>query len=172
MISIIAAVSNNGVIGSDGNIPWKCPTDLAYFASKTRNKAVVMGRKTHESIGKILPGRKNIVVSRDSPRFDPEHKAIWIRKLFDPVAERDMILDLEDEIFIIGGQTLYEYFLPKCDKVYLTRILADVVGDTFFPKLDSTWRISEQSDIIQGEKDQYPMRFMTYVRDDSAINKI
>lgn len=129
-LSLIAAMDRNRVIGKDGDMPWDLPADLRYFRSTTAGKPVVMGRRTFESIGRPLPKRRNIVISR-------QLKALPGCDVFDSL---DTALDIlkntetaHDEIMIIGGATLYTQTLPQADRLYLTLIDAEFDGDTFFP---------------------------------------
>jgi dihydrofolate reductase len=130
MISLIAALASNGVIGRENKMPWHLPEDLKRFKALTTGHPIIMGRKTFESLGKPLPGRTNIVVSRASkgPGFVPSLEAAFEAALAAPGS---------DEIFVIGGAQIYEAALPRADRLYLT-LLDDVVdGDAFFPSWDA-----------------------------------
>ena len=137
IVSLIAALAEKRVIGLDGKMPWHLPADLAYFKRSTMGCPVIMGRKTYDSIGKPLPGRRNIVLSRDLKLVLPG---------CDVFANIHDALDSADnenaaEVFIIGGQQLYEQALPMADKLYLTHIEARFEGDTFFPDYtEFKWR--------------------------------
>lgn len=137
IVSLIAALAEKRVIGLDGKMPWHLPADLAYFKRSTMGCPVIMGRKTYDSIGKPLPGRRNIVLSRDLKLALPG---------CDVFANIHDALDSADnenaaEVFIIGGQQLYEQALPMADKLYLTHIEARLEGDTFFPDYtELKWR--------------------------------
>ncbi|MCP4272562.1 MAG: type 3 dihydrofolate reductase [Gammaproteobacteria bacterium] len=155
-INIIVAMANNRTIGLDNKMPWHLPADLQHFKSITMAHPIIMGRKTYQSIGKALPGRRNIVVSRD-PDYKLEDAEV-VRDLSQAVA---CCGDVSD-VMIIGGATLYEQMLAKADRLYLTFIDLDVEGDTYFPD----WREhgfkeiaseSHQSD----EKNPYNHRFVT-----------
>ncbi|MDF7679884.1 type 3 dihydrofolate reductase [Enterobacteriaceae bacterium ESL0689] len=126
MISLIAALAVDRVIGMENTMPWHLAADLAWFKRHTANKPVVMGRLTWESIGRPLPGRKNIVISRQPGTDD---RVQWVTS----VAEAIAACDNAEEIMIIGGGQIYEQFLPNADKLYLTHIDAEVEGDTHFP---------------------------------------
>ena len=131
MISLIVAASMNNVIGAKGDLPWRLSSDLKRFNALTRGKPIVMGRKTYESIGRPLPGRQNIVVTRN-PDFAAEG--------CDVVASIDAAVEAAgdaEEIIIIGGSQIYEAFLPRAHRIYLTRVQADVEGDAFLPEFDS-----------------------------------
>lgn len=165
IVSVIVAVAENGVIGRDGGLPWKLSGDLRYFKAITMGKPIVMGRKTYESIGRPLPGRPNIVVTRN-----PEFAADGI----DVVADMESALDLArsmasasggDEVMVIGGAQLYEAALPRAARVYLTRVHADIVGDTTFAELDpGGWREVSREERPAGEKDEFPHSFIVLER--------
>ncbi len=130
-LSIIVAVSENGVIGRGGTLPWRLPADLKYFRRVTTGHAVVMGRKNFEDIGRPLPDRRNIVLTRDSG-FRAEG-CLVARSI-----EQAITLAGDDpEIFFIGGAELYTQILPRADRLYLTRVHASIEGDTYFPEFSS-----------------------------------
>jgi len=135
-LCLVAAASSNGVIGRDNTLPWRLPADLRHFRALTMGKPVLMGRRTWASIGRPLPGRDNIVLSRD-PDFRAEGAAVV--HSFD--AARALALDLlpqdsANEVMVIGGGALYAEALPLADRIYLTRVHAELEGDTFFPAVD------------------------------------
>ncbi len=139
-IALIAAVAANGVIGVDNRLPWHLPEDLREFKRITLGKPVVMGRKTYESIGRPLPGRTNIVLSR---------QVDWVAEGVRVVADLDAALALagelvdkvDDEVVVIGGEQIYRQALPRADRLYLTLVDRVVAGDTRFPELDrAVWR--------------------------------
>lgn len=145
IISIIAAMSENRAIGKDNKLPWYIPEDLAWFKEKTRGKPVIMGRKTHESIGKRLPGRLNIVISRDKDYVSPIKYVYKHNSLEDAIKKHEGLY----ELMIIGGSELYKAAIPLANRMYLTRICANFEGDTFFPEYDeSEWE--EKEHIIKG----------------------
>lgn len=157
MISLIVAMSQNRVIGRDGQIPWYLSEDLKRFKQITMGHSVIMGRKTFESIGKPLPGRENIVLTRDSHFHHPDVKVIH---------NLEEVLSASDEIFIIGGAEIYRQTYPRADKIYLTLIDDEFDGDAFFPEVDleKDFQIIEKSEILYSEKDQLPYQFITAVR--------
>ena len=141
MISLIVAVSSNNVIGQDGRLPWYLPADLKRFKHLTMAKPIVMGRLTHESIGKPLSGRQNIVISRQ-----PHYKAEGCTVVSSPEAAI-AAAGTVDEIMVIGGGEIYRAFLPLADRIYLTRIDTDIEGDAHFPELDpGDWRESAREE--------------------------
>jgi len=131
MITIIVAIGKNFVIGKDGWMPWNIPEDLRQFKEKTLNHTVVMGRKTFEAIGRPLPKRKNIVVTRD-PRWHFD----GVETIGDLEAFLQEMQSKEEEIFIAGGAQIYQMALPYADKLIISHIDTEIDGDTFFPKWD------------------------------------
>ncbi len=130
-IALIAALAGNRVIGCDNQLPWRISADLKHFKALTMGKPIVMGRKTRESIGRPLPGRKNIVVTRDSAYQAEGCQVVYsIEQALDVAAG-------SDEVMIIGGAGLYQQTLDRADRLYLTRVRADVDGDTWFPEIDT-----------------------------------
>tara|TARA_Y100000389_G_C17464848_1_gene524624 strand:+ start:1466 stop:1930 length:465 start_codon:yes stop_codon:yes gene_type:complete len=149
MVSLIAAVSKNGVIGVDNKLPWYIPQDLKRFKELTTNNVVVMGRKTYESIGKPLPNRLNIVVSRNK---DLEIDGCLVVNNIPKAIKK---AGHDKEIFIIGGGEIYKESLIFADKIYLTKINTVHEGDTTFPKLNEFWVETER-------EDQEGFSFLTY----------
>lgn len=157
-ISLIAAVAKNNAIGKDGKIPWHIPQDLKRFKKITTGHHILMGRKTFESIGKILPGKINLILTSDKKYkvknafvFDNPQKAIEFAKK-----------NKEKELMVIGGAKVYKYFLPKADKIYLTRVLEKFNGDTFFPKINyNDWKITFKEKHI---KENPPFEFVNLER--------
>ena len=134
-ISLIVAAARNNVIGSDSGLPWHLPDDLRNFKRLTTGKPIIMGRKTHESIGRPLPDRRNIVLTRD-PTFEAPGCEVVAS-----VAEALERAADADEVMIIGGGEIYAAFLPMADRIYLTRVSAEVEGDTLFmPPDESDWQ--------------------------------
>jgi dihydrofolate reductase len=146
--SIIVAMCENRVIGRDGGMPWHLPGDLKYFKSITMAKPIIMGRRTFQSIGRPLPGRSNIVITRDNS-YAPEGVTV-VHTLDDALAEAETQARNAglDEIMIIGGGQIYAESLARADKIYLTEIHATIDGDTVFPELPpAEWReVSRVSD--------------------------
>lgn len=158
LLALIAAMSTNRVIGRDGDMPWHLPEDLAYFKKVTQGRAIIMGRRTWESLGRPLPKRRNIVVtSHDAANFPGAEVA--------PSLAAALEMCQSDEIvFCIGGGQLYRAALPMADMLYLTEIQKDIAGDTFFPEVEaSQWRVIDRQ--AQSQQDA-PVRFefVTYVR--------
>ena len=159
MISIIVAVSKNNVIGLQGKLPWKLSHDLKRFKTLTMGKSIIMGRLTWESIGKPLPGRKNIIITRQE-NFKAEGGYV--------VSSHEEAIDLANEskeIMVIGGSQIYNLFLPMTDKLYLTRVYAEIKGDTFFPAIKKNqWKSVDSQKYKATDLDQYDYEFISYVR--------
>ena len=160
-ISIIVAIADNGVIGKENGLPWKLPGEMAYFKQKTTGHPIIMGRKTHESIGRPLPGRTNIIISRD-PHYRPEgcqsatslDQALNLAKNF-PGAE---------EIFIIGGEAIYGLGLPLADKLYITKVDAKITGDKHFHYNAAEWQEISSEPHRADDKNQYSYTFKVLER--------
>lgn len=165
-IVIIVAVSENGVIGRDGDMPWKLSTDLKRFKALSMGKPLVMGRKTFESVGsKPLPGRPHIIISR-SQRFDMPgvETAESLEKALDrgrAIAEETGV----DEVCVVGGGEIYRQASPLADLLHVTHVETVVDGDTFFPPIDAdVFEQLEETAVPAGEKDNYPTRYAIYRR--------
>lgn len=157
-ITIIAAMSQHRVIGFAGSMPWHMPADLAHFKKKTLGKPVLMGRKTYESLGKPLPNRRNIVISR---RVDFGGKGIEVFHSFE-----DALYNTKDpELMIIGGATIFEQALPIADRMVLTFIDANLKGDTFFPEWDQhAWQEVLSVPHKADDKNPYDYQFVDFER--------
>ena len=158
MISLIAAASENGVIGRDGGLPWRLSDDLRYFKSMTMGKPVVMGRRTWESIGRPLPGRRNVVVSRQQGFVAAGCEVV--SSVGDAVAAAG---DAE-EIMIIGGSEIYALFLPLARRIYLTRVHADIDGDATLPTLGDEWRLVDDERHTADERNEFDYSYRVYER--------
>ncbi|MDO6637170.1 type 3 dihydrofolate reductase [Pseudoalteromonas carrageenovora] len=157
IISMIAAMANNRVIGLDNKMPWHLPADLQHFKRVTTGKPVIMGRKTFESIGRPLPGRRNIIITRNN-----EYSAPGIETVTTPEAALKLVSNVE-EVMIIGGGNIYQQFLEKADRLYLTFIDLDVKGDTQFPDYNkiANWHIEEEVKNLPDEKNKSSYKFVT-----------
>ncbi len=155
-ISVIVARTLNKVIGKDNAMPWHLPVDLAWFRENTLGKPVIMGRKTYESIGRLLPKRPNIILSRSGFAIDGAYSAISLEQ----AVELAKNFANSDEIMIIGGGELFKQAMPFADKLYLTEIQANIEGDTFFEFDETQWQqIAEKWSEID-EQNSYRCRFM------------
>ena len=159
LISLIVAMAEQRVIGRGNAMPWHLPADLRHFKAVTMGKPVVMGRRTFESIGRPLPGRRNLVISRN-----PEWQAAGVDVAPSLEAALAMLADCE-EVMIIGGGQLYAEALPRADRLYLTHIELAVEGDTFFPDYQRyQWQQIEQSSHPADDKNPHAYRFETLQR--------
>lgn len=163
-IAMIAAVAHNGAIGRDNELPWRISGDLQFFKRVTMSKPVVMGRKTFESIGRPLPGRDNIVITRN---------ANWCADGVTCAPSLESALDLArqsacasgvDEVMVIGGAQIYRQALPQARRLYVTEVDAEVDGDAFFPELDDRWRETGRECYPASEKDEYNYCLVQYDR--------
>ncbi|WP_069108580.1 type 3 dihydrofolate reductase [Pseudoalteromonas piscicida] len=157
VISMIAAMANNRIIGKDNDMPWHLPADLQHFKKVTLGKPVIMGRKTFESIGRPLPGRRNIVISRN---LDYTQEGIEV--LASPEAALSAVRGC-DEIMIIGGGHIYDIFLPYAQRLYLTFIDLEVEGDTQFPDYEhvAEWEVLETECNEPDERNNHSYKFVT-----------
>jgi len=160
-ISLIAAMAGSRrVIGAAGGMPWKMPADMKRFRSLTLGKPIVMGRKTHESIGLVLPGRRNIVLTRD-----PLFRAGGCDVVHDLPAALAAAGEVE-ELMVIGGAAIYRLFLPRARTQYLTLIDAEIDGDTFYPEHDAAlWREMACERFEADSRHPHPYRFVTLIAD-------
>jgi dihydrofolate reductase len=158
-VSLVVAASTNNVIGRDGGLPWRLPDDLRHFKRITTGKPVIMGRRTFESIGRPLPDRHNIVMTR-APDYAAEGCDV-----VSSVAEALDVAGGADEVMVIGGGQVYRDFLPRADRIYMTRVQADVQGDAFFPGIDGNgWRLVSAEHHAADEKHGYPFEMMVFER--------
>ena len=163
LISIVVAMARNGIIGRDGDMPWRLSADLKRFKALTLGKPIIMGRKTFESIGKALPGRTNIIVTRNRD---------WQVQGTVPVANFDQAISLavecpggDEEICIVGGGEIYRQALDQADILHVTHVDAEPEGDTRFPQIDSAaWTLVSDEHIPLGEKDSAATRYAVYKR--------
>jgi len=151
LISLIVAMDQKGVVGIKNTLPWRLSADLKYFKSVTMGKPIIMGRKTHESIGKPLPGRRNIVITRNRDYISAGCE------ICHNLAEALTLCADEPEAVVIGGRDIFIAAIDRADRIYLTEVHADVLGDTFFPVFDRIdWREVERTAYPADEKNEYP----------------
>ena len=164
-ISIVVAVSQNGVIGRDGDMPWKLSTDLKRFKALTLGKPVIMGRKTFASIGRPLPGRPHVIVSRD-PDYHPDGVEV-VQSLEAAIARTGEIAAESggDEICVIGGGEIYRQAMAFADCLHVTHVEAQIDGDTFFAAVDpAAFEKCGEIFVPAGDKDTFATRYVTYRR--------
>ena len=158
MISIIVAVAENGVIGDKNSLLWHIKEDMRFFRQKTTSHPVIMGRKTYDSLGKPLPNRTNVVISRTLNHIEG---CTVVHSLEEAVA----LFPAEEELFIIGGAQIYAQALAIADRMYITHIEHSYEGDTSFPEWNrAEWRLIEKEAVPCGENFSYRFSFETYVR--------
>lgn len=165
---MIAAMGENRVIGAGGNIPWHLPADFKHFKELTMGHPIVMGRKTFESIGKPLPGRTNIVITRDA-----SYRRDGVVVVASPEAALAAAVAADggaphgdaDEVFVIGGAEMYKLFLPQAERIYLTKVHGAFEGDVFFPELgEGEWRLASTVENAKDEKNPFDFTYEIYDR--------
>ncbi|RYZ95339.1 MAG: dihydrofolate reductase [Sphingobacteriaceae bacterium] len=157
-INMIAAMARNNAIGLNNQLLWHLPNDLKHFKEITTGHTVVMGRKTYDSVGKPLPNRRNIVITRQKIQIAGCEVA---NSLEDAL---DLFID-EDEVFIVGGAEIYRQAMDLSDRIYLTLVHKDIIGDTYFPDIETTeWEEIEREDHPADEKNPLPYSFITFKR--------
>ncbi|HRP24686.1 MAG TPA: dihydrofolate reductase [Thauera sp.] len=158
-IVIVAALARNGVIGRDNGLPWRLKADLQHFRALTMGHPILMGRNTWESLGRPLPGRRNLVVTRDTT-----FKADGAEVFTDPEAAIAAAADAE-RLFVIGGAQLYKTLFPRAERLVLTEVWADVEGDAHFPMFDRSDFVEERRDVRTADADnEYDYDFVEYRR--------
>ena len=159
MVSIIVAVASNGVIGDKNSLLWHIREDMVHFRTTTSGHPVIMGRKTYDSIGRPLPKRTNVVITRDA------NLTIEGCSVVHSLEEAIEMFDSAEEVFVIGGAQIYAQALPLADRIYLTVVGKEYEGDTSFPAFDySQWTELSKEDYARGEEYEYPFSFITLER--------
>jgi dihydrofolate reductase len=159
IVSLIAAIADNGVIGRDNTLPWHLPADLKYFRKVTMGHPIIMGRKNYVDIGKPLPGRINIILSRDR-----SFSADGCTVVHDPDEALAAAGD-SDEVFVIGGAEIYRIFLPLADRLLITQIHIDAEGDIHFPDYhQDDWTLESRQDFVADEKNPLDYSFLVFRR--------
>ncbi|PWA13263.1 dihydrofolate reductase [Pueribacillus theae] len=157
MISFLVAMDKNRLIGKDNDLPWRLPADLAFFKKKTTGNTIIMGRKTYASIGRPLPNRRNVILTRDK-NFNAEG-CIIVHTVEDAIAS----IQPNEEGFVIGGAEIFPQFLPYADKMYITFINEEFDGDTYFPEIDmEKWQLVSREKGIKNDKNPYDYEFLCY----------
>ncbi len=164
MLSIIVAIANNNVIGKDNKLIWHLPEDLKRFKNITTGHTIIMGRKTFESLGRVLPNRKHVILCNDMElNIDNENVIV-----LEDISLLKEYIDSEEENFVIGGATIYKLLLPFAQKMYITKIDEDFVGDVYFPKInEEEWKIIQEEEGIKNEANPYNYKYITYLRNKS-----
>lgn len=164
-LELIVAVAENGVIGRGGELPWRLAADLRRFKALTMGCALVMGRKTFESIGRPLPGRTSVVLTRDR-EWKAQHGVLVAHELSDALSLASSAEGMSrGAVFVIGGAEIYQLAEPIADRAHITRVHAEVDGDAFFPQLDpAEWRRTEAIDHPADDENEHPFTFETWER--------
>lgn len=164
MISLIVAKADNNVIGNGNKMPWHIPSELAHFKRRTLGKPIIMGRKTFDSLGRVLPGRPHVVISRQALALPDNCYAVQsLPQAFEQA--RTLLTDGNDEIVVIGGAEIYRQALPLVDTLYVTEVHLTPEGDAFFPELDSReWQETEREDVAADTASAIAYSIVTYQR--------
>ena len=162
MISIIAAVAKNNIIGGDNKLYWHIPEDLKHFKDITSNHTIIMGRKTFQSLPNVLPKRHHIVLTKDKNYIIDSDSVTIVHNLKEIV---DKYKTSKEEVFVIGGGEIYSAFLPYCKNLYLTKINKNFEGDTSFPKIEpSQWKVTYSSELNKTLKDNLEFKFINLTK--------
>ena len=161
MLSIIVAKASNNVIGKDNALIWHLPEDLKRFKEITPGHTIIMGRKTFESLGRILPNRKHVILCNDA-QMNIEDERV---EILEDISMLDKYINSDEENFIIGGATIYRLLMPYANKMYITEINEEFEGDVSFPEINmEEWKVAETIKGIKDEKNPYDYSYVTYVR--------
>ncbi|BCB04439.1 dihydrofolate reductase [Bacillus sp. KH172YL63] len=160
MLSFIVAMDKNQVIGINNELPWRLPADLAFFKKTTMGQPIIMGRKTFESIGKVLPGRENIIVTRDT---DYSKDGCTVIHSIEDI--KRINANTDEELFVIGGAEIFNATFDSADRLYITLIDEEFEGDTYFPELDpNEWKVISKEKGMKNEQNPYDYYFIVYDR--------
>lgn len=161
MLSIIVAIANNNVIGKDNKLIWHLPEDLKRFKTLTTGHTIIMGRKTFESLGRILPNRKHIVLCNDATMNIEDENV----EVLPDISLLDRYINSDEENFIIGGATIYKLLMPYANKMYITKINQDFDGDVYFPEIEDTqWQEISRESGLKNEANPYDYEYINYIR--------
>ena len=161
MLSIIVAKAKNNVIGKNNELIWKLPEDLKRFKQLTTGHTIIMGRKTFESLGRVLPNRKHIIFSQN-PDFKVNDENVEIVHSMLQIQE---YIEDKEEHFVIGGAMIYNLLMPYVTKMYVTQIDKEFEGDAFFPRIDENkWEVVEKSEVMEDENSHLKYEYITYKR--------
>lgn len=160
MLSIIVAVAKNNVIGKDNKLIWHLPEDLKRFKKLTTGHTIIMGRKTFESLGRVLPNRKHIILCNDA-NLNIEDENV---EVIDNIQLLESYINSEEENFVIGGATIYKLLMPYANKMYITKINEEFEGDVYFPEIKEEWKIIEKQKGIKNEENPFDYKYVTYVK--------
>lgn len=161
MLSIIVAKAKNNIIGKDNKMLWKLPDDLKRFKERTTGHTIIMGRKTFESLGRVLPNRKHIILCNDM-EMDIDNENV---EILDDISKLDKYINSDEENFVIGGATIYKLLMPYVNKLYITKINQDFEGDVYFPEIkEAEWKEISKEKGLKNDENPYDYEYITYVR--------
>ena len=161
MLSIIVAKAKNNIIGKNNSLVWHLPEDLKHFKKLTTGHTIIMGRKTFESLGRVLPDRKHIIFSQN-PDFKVNDENV---EVVHSLLQIQDLIEGEEEAFVLGGAMIYNFLMPYVKKMYVTQINEEFEGDAFFPKIDeNVWRKTSEEKGIKDEENKLDYEFITYER--------
>lgn len=161
MLSIIVAKAKNNIIGKNNSLVWHLPEDLKHFRKLTTGHTIIMGRKTFESLGRVLPDRKHIIFSQN-PDFKVNDENV---EVVHSLLQIQDLIEGEEEAFVIGGAMIYNFLMPYVKKMYVTQINEEFEGDAFFPKIDEkVWKKTSEEKGIKDEENKLDYEFITYER--------
>lgn len=161
MLSTIVAIANDNVIGKDNKLIWHLPEDLKRFKQITTGKNIIMGRKTFESLGRVLPNRKHIILCNDM-KMDIDNENV---EILDDISKLDKYINSDEENFVIGGATIYKLLMPYVNKLYITKINQDFEGDVYFPEIkEAEWKEISKEKGLKNDENPYDYEYITYVR--------
>ena len=161
MLSIIVAKAKNNIIGKDNKLLWNLPEDLKHFKELTTGHTMIMGRKTFQSLGRVLPNRKHIIFSQN-PDFKVDDENV---EVVHSLLQIQNLIEGKEEVFVIGGAMIYNFLMPYVKKMYVTEIEKEFDGDTFFPVIDNNiWKETSREKGIKNEKNNLDYYFVTYER--------
>lgn len=161
MLSIIVAIANENVIGKDNKLIWHIPEDLKRFKRLTTGHTIIMGRKTFESLGRILPNRKHVILCNDV-QMNIEDENV---EILEDISLLDKYINSEEENFVIGGATIYKLLMPYCNKMYITKINESFEGDVYFPQIvENEWNIEKTEKGLKDEQNPFDYEYIDYIR--------
>lgn len=161
MLSLIVAKAKNNVIGKDNQLIWHLPEDLKRFKRLTTGHTIIMGRKTFESLGRVLPNRHHVILCNDA-NMEINNENV---EILEDISLLDKYIKDEEEHFVIGGATMYRLLMPYCTKMYITEINQEFDGDVSFPEINmSEWKVTEREKGLKDEKNPFDYEYVTYER--------
>ena len=161
MLSIIVAIANENVIGKDNQLIWHLPEDLKRFKEITSGHKIIMGRKTFESLGRVLPNRKHIILCNDM-EMDIDNENV---EVLDDISKLDKYIKSDEECFVIGGATIYKLLMPYANKMYITKINQSFEGDVWFPEIKEEWQEVSKEKGIKNEANPYDYEYIVYIKE-------